>query len=211
MRKYSHKIILMNGAHTHISDIRGSWIRNEKATSKHFLKEMKSRLIHYYYANFVSPSVSLYYLINPEFTTLTIENATGKIYNVTTHFLELDKTYNSTNLDMIFHSVNYDQEFGIKEWNLTEVYNIMIRAQNNDNLFKKFLTLKLGYRLDQESAAMKVYENLGMIDFKTHNRIYWCFFQHIYYSEHIERMIFYYVSFSMLWKHLTWWTYSTSS
>ena len=154
MRKYSHKIILMNGAHTHISDIRGSWIRNEKATSKHFLKEMKSRLTPYY-ANFVSPSVSPYYLNNPGFITLTFENGTGKICNVTTYFLELDKTYNSTNLDVIFHSVNYEKEFGIKEWNPTEVYNIMIRARNNVNLFKKFLTLKLAYRLDQESAAMK--------------------------------------------------------
>lgn len=79
----------------------------------------------------------------------------------------------------MFHSVNYGTEFNITEWSLDSLMDWSERAQADDELFTKFLILKLGYRLDQKDAALQVYKNLGMIDFSNHNKVYWCFFQYI--------------------------------
>ena len=132
----------------------------------------------------MSPSFSPFYLNNPGFSSFNIDDTSGKIDNLTSYFFELDKTYNSTRTDLAFHTVSYEKEFGIKEWSPSEVYNFMNRAQKDNSLFKKFLILKLGYRLDQEKAAMNVYTNLGMIDFDNNNKIYWCFFQFIRSNEY---------------------------
>ena len=179
MRKYGSKIIFLNGAHTHISDIRGSWMFQNSTNPKRFLKK-ENQIKVSYYANFVSPSFSPFYLNNPGFSSFEIDDNSGRVSNLTCHFFELDKTYNGTSSDIIFHSVNYEQEFGIKEWSPSEVYDFMIRAQKDNELFKKFLILKLGFRLDQEKAALDIYKkNLGMIDFDNNNKIYWCFFQFV--------------------------------
>lgn len=178
MRKYGDKVLMLNGAHTHISDIRGSWVAQNATSVKSFLKGESSEK-RPYYANFVSPSFSPYYLNNPGFTTFTVDDANGRIHNITTHFLQLDKTYEQGTHEIVYHSVHYERDFGIKEWSPKEVFNFMERAQNDQEFFKKFLVLKLGFRPDQEEAALNVYKNLGMIDFETNNKIYWCFFQYV--------------------------------
>lgn len=183
MRKYGSKILFFNGAHTHISDIRGSWMFQNSTNQKRFLKQedpVKSP----YYANFVAPSFSPFYLNNPGFTYFEVDDNTARVLNVTTYFFELDQTYNNTNSDVVFHSVSYEKEFGIKEWSPAQVYDFMIRAQADNQLFTKFLVLKLGFRLDQEKAALDIYRNLGMIDFDNNNKIYWCFFQFVRSSDY---------------------------
>lgn len=86
--------------------------------------------------------------------------------------------YNTANgPDIAYHSVNYEEEFGIKEWSPQEVLNFMERAQNDDEFFTNFLVKKLGYRADQREEALNVYRSLGMVDFEGRNRLYWCFFQ----------------------------------
>lgn len=90
MRQYGGKVILLNGAHTHISDIRASY-KIANATSLKRLLKGENEVKVPYYNNFVSPSFSPFYLNNPGFTSFNLDNNT--IHNVTTHFLELDLTY----------------------------------------------------------------------------------------------------------------------
>jgi len=169
MKKYGDKVLLLNGAHTHIADVRASWTEDEETGDRKP-----------YYANFVSPSFSPFYLNNPGFTIFDIDDEENKIDDITTHFLQLDKTYSDTGDHIIeYHSVNFQEEFGIKEWSPQEIMEFGDRAKADDALFKKFLVLKLGYRLDQEQEALGVYSNLGMIDFEDDNKLYWCFFEHI--------------------------------
>jgi hypothetical protein len=178
MQKYGDKILMLNGAHTHISDVRASWMETNTTSVQSLLKGIKNER-KAYYANFVSPSFSPFYLNNPGFTVFDVDDKNGRIFNITTHFLQLDKTYTQGEHELVYHSVDYEKDFGIKEWSPQEIMEFRDRAQNDDEFFKKFLVLKLGYRLDQEEAAMNVYKNLEMIDFSNHNKIYWCFFQYI--------------------------------
>ena len=187
MKKYGDKVLMLNGAHTHISDVRASYKIETPASSKSFLKTPESEKIPYY-ANFVSPSISPIFLNNPGFASFNIDKTT--INNITMHFLELDMTYDiertKNSKDVEFHSVNFEKEFGIKEWSPQAILDWKDRAQADDELFTKFLVLKLGYRMDQKEAALDVYKNLNMIDFEDGNKIYWCFFQYIRSDEYDE-------------------------
>lgn len=106
MRKYGDKVLLMNGAHTHISDVRASWEYVNSTSIKNLLKgqTVEKRP---YYANFVSPSFSPYYLNNPGFTTFNVDD--GRIWNVTTHFMQLDKTYSQSKCvnDYLYSNLQY--------------------------------------------------------------------------------------------------------
>jgi hypothetical protein len=175
MRKYGDKVIMLNGAHTHIADIRASWM--EQDSVEHLLKGEATKKG--YYTNFVSPSFSPYFLNNPGFTTFDLDDETHKITNIETTFLELEKTYNSTDIELVYHTVSYEKDFGIKEWSADEIQTFFKKAQNDDQFFKDYLVKKIGYRLDQSEAALAIYKNLGMIDFEDGNKKYWCFTQHI--------------------------------
>jgi len=177
MLQYGHKVILFNGAHVHIADVRASWVE-DYGSVQDLLKDERSTK-RAYFANFVSPAISPVYLNNPGFSMFDIEEDEMKVHNITAHFLELDRTFQSKGHEVVFHSIDFAEEFGIDEWSPQTILDFMDRAQNDDELFKRFLILKLGFRLDQEEEALTVYENLNMIDFSNNNRIYWCFFQYM--------------------------------
>ena len=178
MKAYGHKVIFLNGAHTHIADVRASWIE-ENTTSVEDRLNNKTTSKKGYYANFVSPSFSPVYLNNPGFSILNVDEDKAEVFNITAHYLELDRTYETTDHELVYHSVDYEKDFGITGFHPDELIKFMERAKSDDEFFKKFLVLKLGFRLDQEKEALAVYENLNMIDFSTNNKIYWCFFEHM--------------------------------
>jgi hypothetical protein len=177
MREQGDKVIMVNGAHTHIADIRASWVEENSTSVKGLLEGETIKKA--YYANFVSPSFSPFYLNNPGFTVFDLHDEEHSIDNIKATFLQLDRTYENSDHELVYHEVDYEEEFGILEWTPEEVLDFMERAQNDDEFFKKYLVLKLGYRLDQEEEALAVYKNLKMIDFDNNNKIFWCFFQFV--------------------------------
>lgn len=177
MQEYGHKIIMFNGAHTHIADVRASYVEESGSVKDRINGRNTTR--RGYFANFVSNAISPVYLNNPGFSMFEVEEDEARVHSISSHFLELDKTYESGNHEVSFHSVDYAEEFGLDDWSPETVLDFMDRAKADDEFFKKYLILKLGYRLDQEEEALHVYENLNMIDFSNDNRIFWCFFRYM--------------------------------
>jgi hypothetical protein len=138
-----------------------------------------------YYALFSSPSISPVFGNNPGFTTLDIVN--NKVVDIEMTFLDLNKTYGVEHTsELQWHSVRMS-EFGLTEWSPAGVKQFLADLQADDALFKDWLVRKTGMLKETSGdAAIKMYENMGYVNFEQGSPKYWCFTRYMQTDDYLK-------------------------